>query len=356
MNRATLIAIHRRDDSFSDRWLERCSELKIPHQVVDCHASDIVSRIRSSSALMWHWTHSSPADLLMARAVLSSAELMGLEVFPSIATCWHFDDKVAQKYLLEAAGAPVPRSWTFYELQRALDFVDRAPLPLVFKLRRGAGSTNVRLARTRREAQALARQAFAEGFVPAKGVSTDLKLRLARVRARALPDVVATIKRLPATLNNIRRARRESTPEKGYLYFQEFLPGNEYDTRVTVIGERAFAFTRNVRPGDFRASGSGSLDYDDRRIDKRCLEIAFDVARRVGSQSMAFDFVRDAVGAPRVVEVSFGYLSKAVHDCPGHWDRGLGWHPGHLWPEDAILDDLLARLEQRGRRSEELSG
>lgn len=29
--------------------------------------------------------------------------------------------------------------------------------------------------------------------------------------------------------------------QSGYVLFQEFLPGNSYDTRVTVIGDRAFA-------------------------------------------------------------------------------------------------------------------
>ena len=31
--------------------------------------------------------------------------------------------------------------------------------------------------------------------------------------------------------------------KKNYAMFQRFLPGNEYDTRVTVIGNRAFAFS-----------------------------------------------------------------------------------------------------------------
>ena len=27
--------------------------------------------------------------------------------------------------------------------------------------------------------------------------------------------------------------------EKEYIYFQDFIPGNDYDTRVTIIGDRA---------------------------------------------------------------------------------------------------------------------
>jgi glutathione synthase/RimK-type ligase-like ATP-grasp enzyme len=337
------VAIHRREGSYSDRWIGRCAELGIPYALVDCYAPDIVSRLASSRALLWHFTHARPRDLLMARNVLTAAELLGLEVFPDRATSWHFDDKIAQKYLLEAVGAPLARSWVWYDLESANAFIDGATLPLVFKLRRGAGSVNVRLVRTRSEARALARRAFDGGFAPTEGPLTDARRRVGRARTRH--DLAGMLLRVPATLIRMNRARQRADREKGYVYFQEFLPGNAFDMRVTVIGRRAFAFTRNVRPGDFRASGSGSIDYDVRRIDPRCVTTAFEVARRAGSQSMAFDFVRDASGAPRILEVSYGFLSKAVYACPGHWDERLGWHEGHVWPEDAILEDLLERLE-----------
>ena len=50
---------------------------------------------------------------------------------------------------------------------------------------------------------------------------------------------------------------------------------------------------------------------------------------------------------PMIVEVSYCYVPESVYNCPGHWDRQLNWHEGHMWPEDAILIDLL---EEVGRR------
>ena len=97
------------------------------------------------------------------------------------------------------------------------------------------------------------------------------------------------VKRFPQALATIRGKKKLIGYEKGYAYFQDFIPGNHFDTRVTVIGDRAFAFTRNVRPGDFRASGSGDVVFDGGRINQKYLEIAFAVARKIGSQSMAFD-------------------------------------------------------------------
>jgi glutathione synthase/RimK-type ligase-like ATP-grasp enzyme len=284
----------------------------------------------------------------MARQVIMAAEELGLEVFPDTPTCWHFNDKIAQKYLLDAVDAPMARTWVAYDLQSALQLVDEVELPVVLKLRSGAGSVNVSLVRAHGEARRLARQAFGKGFLPVGGVLTDAATRIRRARTR--PDLSAMLLRLPRTLYRIQRARMEAPKEKGYLYLQEYLAGNEYDTRVTIIGKRAFAFTRNVRKGEFRASGSGSIDYRAERIDPRCISVAFEVARRVRSQSAAFDFASGRDGLPRILEVSFAYQAKAVYECPGHWDEAMGWYPGHEWPQDAILDDFLERLEARPER------
>ena len=47
--------------------------------------------------------------------------------------------------------------------------------------------------------------------------------------------------------------------EKGYVYFQDFIPNNDTDTRIVVIGDKIIGERRGVRNGDFRASGSHIL-------------------------------------------------------------------------------------------------
>jgi len=335
------VAVHHRPGSFSDRWLEYCSGHGIPSKVVDCYQSDIISQLTGAQALLWHWTHGSFQDLLMARHVIMGAEALGLKVFPNTPTCWHFDDKVAQKYLLEAVGAPLVPTHVFYTLEDALAWVRSTTYPKVFKLRRGAGSSNVRLVRKPGEMERLARKCFGRGFSPTPSFTSDASTRVSKVRRRG--DLVGALKRAPKSLLRSFRLRAEMLPEKGYLYCQDFIAGNAYDIRVTVIGNRAFGFTRNVRPNDFRASGSGSIDYDLKRVDPECVRIAHEVARKVGTQSMAFDFLLDA-GRPVIVEVSYCYMAAAVQKCVGYWDDRLNWHEGNVWPQDAIIEDLLATL------------
>ena len=336
------LAIHPNEGSFSGRWMAYCDEHKIPYRLVDCLHSDIIPQLTSVDALLWHWHHQDPRAQLMARQAIMAAEAMGVTVFPNTATSWHFDDKVAQKYLLEAVGAPLVPTYVFYDLSEALQWIDGAMFPKVFKLRTGGGSLNVRLVRHAQEARALAKQAFTGGFRPVASYQQDAGKRFRIARQRR--DLLGVVKRLPRTLATIQQLNRALGRERGYVYFQDFVPDNKFDTRVTIIGNRAFAFTRNVRPGDFRASGSGDIVYDVQRIRPQCVQIAFEVTSKVASQSMAFDFVLAANHQPMIVEVSYCYDPAAVYQCTGHWDNQLNWHQGHMWPQDAILIDLLEDL------------
>jgi glutathione synthase/RimK-type ligase-like ATP-grasp enzyme len=280
----------------------------------------------------------------MARQVIMAAEAMGLATFPNSATCWHFDDKVGQKYLLEAIGAPVPETWVFYDLKTALEWVNTAEFPKVFKLRGGAGSSNVRLVKNRAAARALCRTAFGPGFPAVQGYFHDARTKMRKTES--VEHLLAKLRRAPSAILQAGRSSRFLPRSRGHVLFQEFVPGNAFDTRVTVIGDRAFGFTRRNRPGDFRASGSGDLDHDPNRVDNECVRTAFAVSERIGSQSLAFDFLRGAESKTVIVEISYCYNPDAVHKCLGYWDPAMNWHEGHVWPEYAILEDLLRSLPQ----------
>src|SRR5690606_9579744 len=111
--------------------------------------------------------------------------------------------------------------------------------------------------------------------------------------------------------------------------------------------DRAFGFRRFIRPNDFRASGSRNLDTDPTKIEQDCVQLAFEVAQRIGAGCLAMDFIRDAAGRPSLVEVSFGFNPECVANCPGYWNKGLSWIEGSVRPEAAILDDLLRQIRLR---------
>jgi glutathione synthase/RimK-type ligase-like ATP-grasp enzyme len=337
-----MIGIHDSPGSFSDRWIEQCLEKTIPFKRLNCLSTDIMRQCAGLSAVFWHWSLNKPQELLIARQIIGALEQKGILVFPNLASCWHYDDKVAQKYLLEAIDAPLIPTWVSMNRDETDRWVARATWPKVFKLRCGAGSSNVQLVRSASEAKAICRRAFGRGFPARAGYLSDARVRLRRVQT--LPELWQKLKRAPENIIAILNLRRRTPTQQGYVYFQEFLPGNSFDTRVTIIGKRAFGYLRRNRPGDFRASGSGQPMYERDRIDTRCVALAFQVADRLGTQSLAFDFLFDANHEAKIGEVSYCYVASMVHACSGHWDRDLCWHEGHVWPQDAILEDVLAAL------------
>lgn len=337
-----MIAIHHRPNSFSDRWIQYLNAHNLPYRIIDIYDKDELAKLEDIKAVLWHWDQVDPVAAMIARSITLALEQRGIVVFPSHQTSWHYDDKVAQQYLLDQLGAPAIPWSVFWSKDKAVVWAKSAQYPKVFKLRRGAGSLNVVLVRSESQALKLINKAFGSGFKPFSRHINDFSVK--KTRFLKTTGFSEKLKKLKTFIIKTYLTNKYMQREKGYFYIQEFLPGNSHDTRVTVIGDRAFCFTRNNRPNDFRASGSGSIDYDQSRIEKKCIEIAFSVARKLGSQSMAFDFLIDSAGSPRIVEISYCYQNDAVFNCPGYWDVDLSFHSGNFWPEDMILEDVLSAV------------
>src|ERR1043166_3859612 len=109
------------------------------------------------------------------------------------------------------------------------------------------------------------------------------------------------------------------------------------------------SYRRMNRPNDFRASGSGNPSYQPDRIDKRCLQIAFRVAEQLATQSLAFDFLFGPQQDPMIGEISYCYVASMVHACEGFWNHQGAWQEGHVWPEHAIIEDLILALSLCGK-------
>ncbi|MDZ7829172.1 MAG: hypothetical protein U5K33_06695 [Halofilum sp. (in: g-proteobacteria)] len=149
------------------------------------------------------------------------------------------------------------------------------------------------------------------------------------------------------------RLHREGPIQRGSVLLQEFIPGNEFDTRVAVIGNRAFAFRRFNRPDDFRASGSGLIDWDPEPIDRSAVRLAFDVAARLDTDVITFDILNHK-GELVVTEISYYYEAWGIEECPGHWTRTdngdeLQWVNGSMHPGDAVFYDFIVRLDDKSR-------
>jgi len=328
-------------DNSARRWAALLADAGHDVRHVDVFQPDILEQLRGCHGFMWRHAHVSH-DRLVAKRLLPVIEHdLGLCVYPDQKTCWHYDDKVAQWYLLQAHDIPIPQTWVFWDEKDAMAFLKDAQYPLVMKLAGGAGSQNVRKIDTAAQAHHWLKKLFSAGvfalgaFGKTRRETIDQKLR-------------SSVKKLLG-----RETEYWYELHKNYVILQEFLPGNEFDTRVTVIGNRAFAYRRFNRANDFRASGSGNFSPAPGEIDLETVRLAFRLASRLGTQSVAVDGLRR--GEDRVVgEISYTYVSWMVQSAPGHWEMQgnpetgkLAWCEGHMWPEEAQIQDFLARLKSR---------
>ncbi len=335
------IAIHHRKGSFSDRWIAYCQQQSIECKIVNCFDSNIVEQVKDCDALMWHHHHGSFKDVTAANNILFALEHAGIKVFPDFKTAWHFDDKVAQMYLLQAIGAPVVPSYVFYDKDEALKWANHAVYPKVFKLKGGAGSANVKLVRTKSECIRHINKAFGKGFKQFDGKAYFWDtIKKYKSGTKSLKQVVKSFGRMLISTDYA----KNMPPERGYAYFQEFIPNNDSDIRIIVVGNKAFGLKRMVRKGDFRASGSGAINYSAEEIDVKCIEIAFEVNKHVKSQSIAFDFIFDKNNNPLIVEVSYGYSTPAYDSCEGYWTEDLQFHKGRFNPQHWMVENLINEL------------
>ena len=339
-----MIAIHNSTFGFHPRWIAYCEKKGIPFKLVNCYANDLIEQLKDCKALMWHFNQGSHKDNIIAKQILFALEHTGFKVFPDFRSAWHFDDKVAQRYLFEAIGAPLVPSYVFFDKQVALKWAKSTTFPKVFKLRGGAGSQNVRLVRTKSECLKLIKKSFGEGF-PKYDSWGSLKERIYKFRRSKMPffEVIKGIIRLFYAPPYARLGSKEV----GYIYFQDFIPNNDSDTRIIVIDGKAFGLKRYVRDNDFRASGSGNFAWAKELFDERCVKISFELTKRLGLQVGAFDFVFDEINDPLIVEVSYGFVSEVYDPCTGYWEENLVWHEGKTTKEEWMVDLLVNQIDEK---------
>lgn len=322
------VAICHRNNSFSDGWIDYCERHNIEYKLVNVYSSNIIEILRDFDVFMWHFHHSNYKDVQFAKQLIKSLETIGIKVFPDTYTCWHFDNKVAQKYLLECINAPMVPSYVFYTQEEAMEWASGAKFPKVFKLKGGAGASNVKLALNKNDAIKYIRRSFGKGFTQYRAreifVENYRKYKLGLISIKKLfsPLYIKIFNKYGTDFNHYQGR------EIGYAYFQDFIPNNTFDIRICVVGKNAFGLKRLTRKNDFRASGSGSIIYDKESIDERCVQIAFEVNKKLKMQSVAFDFIFDHNNNPLIVEISYGYTIHAYKKCEGYWTDDMEWHPG----------------------------
>jgi len=323
---------YRKFNKFLERYEKILDYNNINHIWLESSQIDFWEKIRTLDLFIFRWGVSDSSHQIADSIIPIIEKELRIKCLPDYITSWPYENKIKEYYLLKQHGFPIIDTYIFWDKIVALAWLETAKFPMIFKLKGGAGSKNVILIRKKRQAVKFLNKMFGKGLIP-------------RVIDRNKINIKREIRHLGGNL--LRKIKGEEILplwqlQKNYILFQKYLPDNKYDTRITVIGDRAFGFRRFNRKGDFRASGSGRIDYDVEKVDKRCIEIAFSVSKKMHFQTMAYDFLFALDDEPQFSEISYTYLDTAIYNCPGYWDSNLNWHDGHFWPQHCQLVDALS--------------
>lgn len=337
------IGIHNSKNSFSADWIKYCESNNINYKIVDCYESNIIEQIADCDILMWHYHHKAAKDSLIARQLLFALEVAGKVVYPDFMTSWFFDDKIGQKYLLEAIGAPLVPTHIFLSKKEALNWIEKTSFPKVFKLRKGAGSANVILLKTKRKAARTIRKAFSSGFRqynPWGGLKE--RWRLFKQGHSDYLDLIEGIGRIFIKT----KFEKITGREKGYVYFQDFIDGCSYDIRTTVIGNKCYALKRMVRENDFRASGSHNELHDPHEIPIEIIKMSFNISEKLNLQSAAFDFILTRENKPLITELSYAF-GWDEGDNNFFWDSDLNLYQKSFNVFGEMVENLIRKVKTK---------
>lgn len=324
-------------------WEEYCKENNLDYEIIDLLRCNVVRELKRFDILLWHFNQYNHAEMLEARSILFAAKKMGLKVFPDFDDSWHFDDKVAEMYILEALNAPIPASFVYYDKESVIKSIDSGliKLPIVAKLRTGSGSHNVKLIKSERDLARYASKMFSGGYNPAPSL---LYKATSNVRSsHNKQQFMSKLKRVPEFLRTLASAKH-FPHEKDYVYLQQFIPNDGYDMKVVVVGDKCAFIVRPIRSHDFRASGGGEVFFDKKYFNKQIIESAFKISDALGTQCMGYDYVvNKETGEGVIVEMSYGFSHQAVMSSGGYYDRNLEWHEEPLNAPKELLNNLLKK-------------
>lgn len=214
-----------------------------------------------------------------SKQVLSELGARGIVTIPAPVEGIWYDDKGAQVDVLKPW---LPRTRYIRneeEAMGALYEMEGADYPFVSKAIDGSASKTVRLINSHAEAVEEVQKAFGPG----------------------IPSVYSRMQR-------------------DYVYWQDYIAGNDRDYRVVVVGDYVYGLVRLNRKDDFRASGSGEMysltlrDGDPR--ERIAAETCIQAANQIATKWMAFDVVFGHNDAPYILEMSSAWTMKAYRDCP----------------------------------------
>ncbi len=235
-----------------------------------------------------------PPDRDNHKAMVASLAKRGVRTIPSAFEIDIYDDKIKQHKVL----APfMPRTWIIDNLVEAYDLAAKSDYPIFSKTSAGAGSHNVRVLEDHEQ---------------------------------AMEEICACFS--DAGMNVV------DGPQKGYVYWQEFVP-TDHDWRVCLIGRKyAYIIKRQNRKDRPMASGSGDI-HPLQELDTTAvavLDYAWHVCSKCNLEWAGLDIVPHEETRWKVLETTVAWRVKPTarifeRQLPRNW-TATKWMGADFFP------------------------
>ena len=297
-----------------------CRDLGAPYRLIDLTGPDWIDRLRECQCdayLVWPSCRHTVWRQIYDERLKIIVDEFGRRIYPTYDELWLYESKRRMHYWMEAHNLPHAKTWVFYSYDQAMEFARTAALPIVAKTDIGAGSSGVRVHRTRSSLLRDVRRVFNRGVV---------------VRAGDLRD-----------------------RQWGYILLQEYIP-NAREWRMIRIGDSYFGFEK-LRKGEFH-SGTRQRRYA--LPPSELLDFVRGLTDRAQFTSMDLDILVSEDGTYYVSELQavFGMSrpeccvvdnkpGRMLYDATSHtWRFEAGsFGQNHLW--NLRLEYLISQLQQQ---------
>jgi glutathione synthase/RimK-type ligase-like ATP-grasp enzyme len=325
-----------------DKFAEAFETIKLngyplEYSIVNMERHDWINKIKSFDLLIWKPLYMGPRSSgFFKEKIYFIEKYLHKIVIPNYETVWHFESKIAQSYLFELNGIPHPHTIASFDFNDAKQQAKKVGFPIVFKRSYGASGDNVWLVKNEKEVNIILKKQFYQELWDSSKSKYSSKIKWLMYN---LTKTWFWTKIKQKILNDERI---------GFTYFQKFIHSNKSDLRITVIGDRyAYAFWRNNRKNDFRASGSGRLDFE-REIPEEIIKYCMKVNNRMKFDSMAYDILFDE-NKFVITEISYGYLDSVPNQSARYFylqNNQIKRKDQKIWPQQLWAEWAIKKAEK----------
>jgi len=285
-------------DKFVDGYVEACKELGVEYVIIDLLSNDWLNIIVSANVdgILVRIKGNIPEQKsLFDERLYIINSVLKIPIYPSREELYLYENKRLYAYWLKANNYQHAQTYIFYTKQEALNYINEAQLPLVFKTNGGASSSGVEIVRSKSRARRIIHFIF--GFI-------DPRLSFGKTHWGFVNHVPVP---------------KFGMTQKHYVIIQEFIP-IKWEWRIIKIKDSYFGHQKLLK-GDF-ASGSDKVGWVD--PPKELLFLIKDMCERGKFDSMAMDVLESKDGKFYINEIQslFGsYLpyQMRINDVPGRY-------------------------------------